>query len=81
MQPGILWHSSCCPRCADESYEEEAVPHLGIERIGELAVVECVGRIVRSEAAYKLREVVASVRDARTVVLDLSEVGAIKVVV
>ena len=57
------------------------MPHLGIERIGELAVVECVGRIVRSEVAYKLREAVASVRDARTVVLDLSEVGAIKVVV
>ena len=34
--------------------------YLGIERIGELGVVECKGRIVRSEAAYTLREAVFS---------------------
>jgi len=51
---------------------------LGIERIGELGVVECKGRIVRSEAAYTLREAVTSLRDARTIVLDLSEVSAIE---
>ena len=42
-------------RSANESYEEEAVLYLGIERIGELGVVECKGRIVRSEAAYTRR--------------------------
>ena len=52
--------------------------YLGIERIGELGVVECKGRIVQSEAAYTLREAVTSLRDARTIVLDLSEVSAIE---
>jgi hypothetical protein len=33
-------------------------PH--IEKIGDLAVVECEGRVVRSEAAFKLREAVTS---------------------
>lgn len=51
---------------------------LGIERIGEFAVVECKGRIVRSEAAFKLRRAVTSLEDSRTIVLDLSEVGAIE---
>ena len=51
---------------------------LGIERIGELAVVECKGRVVRSEGAFKLRRTVTSLEDARIVVLDLSEVSAIE---
>lgn len=51
---------------------------LGIERMGELAVVECKGRIVCSEAAFKLRRAVASLEDLRIVVLDLSEVSAIE---
>ena len=48
-----------------------------VENIGELAVVECEGRIVQSESAYKLREAVTSQTDARIVVLELSEVRAI----
>jgi len=51
---------------------------LCIERIGELAVVECEGRVVRIEAAVKLREAVTSLRNARIIVLDLSEVRAIE---
>ncbi len=51
---------------------------VGIENIGEMAVIECRGRIVRSEAALKLREAVKSQSDARTVVLDLSKVPAIE---
>ena len=39
-----------------------------IENIGELAVIECEGRIVRSEAAFKLREAANSERDARIIV-------------
>ena len=39
-----------------------------VENIGELAVVECEGRIVQSEAAFKLRKVVTSQTDARIVV-------------
>jgi anti-anti-sigma regulatory factor len=49
-----------------------------IEKIGELAVVECEGRIVRNEAAFKLRQAVTSLPDAQIIVLDLSEVSAIE---
>lgn len=49
-----------------------------IENIGDITIVECEGRIVRSEAAFKLREAVTSQRNARIVVLDLSEVRAIE---
>ena len=42
-----------------------------------MAVLECKGRIVRSEAAFKLRKAVTSQPNARVVVLDLSEVHAI----
>lgn len=49
-----------------------------VENIGEMAVVQCEGRIVQSEAAFKLREAVYSQRDARIIVLDLSEVPAIE---
>ncbi len=51
---------------------------LHIEKIGELAVGECEGRVVRSEAAVKLRDAVTSLRNARIIVLDLSEVCAIE---
>src|SRR5471032_507169 len=49
-----------------------------VENIGELTVVECEGRIVQSEAAFKMREAVTSQTDARIVVLELSEVHAIE---
>jgi anti-anti-sigma regulatory factor len=49
-----------------------------IENFGDLVVVECEGRIVRSDAAFMLRDAVTSQRDARIVVLDLSEVSAIE---
>ena len=49
-----------------------------IENIGEMAIIECEGRIVRSEAAFKLREALNLQSDARIIVLDLSEVSAIE---
>ena len=49
-----------------------------VEKIGELAVVECEGRLVKSEAASKLREAVTMQTDARIVVVELSEVQAIE---
>jgi anti-anti-sigma regulatory factor len=49
-----------------------------IENIGEMAIIECEGRIVRSEAALELRKAVNLQSDARTIVLDLSEVSAIE---
>lgn len=50
---------------------------INIDNIGDLAVVECEGRIVRSEAAFKLRDAVIS-QNHRIHVLDLSEVYAIE---
>ncbi len=50
---------------------------VNVERVGEMAVVECEGRIVHSEAVFKLRDAVLSQPDARIVVLDLSEVEVI----
>lgn len=52
--------------------------NLRIEEIGELAAIACEGRIVQSEAAFKLREAVMSLRDVRTILVDLSEVSAIE---
>lgn len=49
---------------------------LHIEKIGDRAVIECEARVVRSEAAFELREAVTSLRNARIIVLDLSEVRA-----
>jgi anti-anti-sigma regulatory factor len=57
---------------------EEVMLNVTVESIGELAVVECEGRIVQREAAVKLRKAVTSQTDARIVVLELSEVHAIE---
>jgi anti-anti-sigma factor len=48
-----------------------------VDKIGELAVVRCEGRIVQSDSVYKLHEAVTSLTDARIVVLELSEVSVI----
>jgi len=56
---------------------EEVMLNVTVESIGELAVVECEGRIVQREAAVKLRNAVTSQTDARIVVLELSVVHAI----
>ena len=56
---------------------EEVMLNVTVENIGELAVVECDGRIVRSESAYRLREAVTSQTDSRIVVLELSKVSAV----
>ena len=47
------------------------------EHLGELAVVECKGRIVHSDTVFKLRDVVQAQESARVIALDLSEVKAI----
>jgi anti-anti-sigma regulatory factor len=49
-----------------------------IENVGSLAVIECEGRIVQSDAVLKLRDAVTSQTEARFVVIDLSEVRAIE---
>jgi len=47
------------------------------ERIGDLAVVECKGRIVRSEDVFKLRDAVLALGSVGVIALDLSEIKAI----
>jgi len=51
---------------------------LHVQNIGDIALIECEGRIVRSDAAFELRRAVMSQADARTIVLDLTEVYAIE---
>jgi anti-anti-sigma regulatory factor len=51
---------------------------VNIENIGDLAIVQCEGRIVQSDAAFTLRDAVTSQRDARTVVVELSDVNAVE---
>jgi anti-anti-sigma regulatory factor len=51
---------------------------LAVENIGDMAVVVCQGRIVRSDAALKLREAVTSRQNSQIVVLDLTDVRAIE---
>ena len=51
---------------------------VSVEKLGELSVVECDGRIVRSDAAFALRDNITSQVDARVIVLDLSEVNALE---
>jgi anti-anti-sigma regulatory factor len=48
------------------------------DRVEDVAVVECNGRIVRSDSAFALRDMVMSQKDARTIVLDLSGVSAVE---
>jgi anti-anti-sigma regulatory factor len=52
---------------------EEAMLNVHIEKIGDMAVVQCEGRIVRSDAAFKLRDAVTQQIDARVILLDLSD--------
>src|SRR5882724_6720807 len=53
------------------------MPSLHIDKVGEMAIIECAGRFVRTETAVKLRDAVTSQTDARVVVLDLTEMHAI----
>jgi anti-anti-sigma regulatory factor len=48
-----------------------------VENMNDLAVVECKGRIIRSDSVFKLRDVVRKQADAHIIALDLSEVEAI----
>jgi hypothetical protein len=53
--------------CGNQVLLEEVMLDLRIAEIGELAVIECHGRIVKGEAAFKLREAVLSLRNVRTI--------------
>lgn len=48
-----------------------------VDHIGNLAVVECQGRIFPNDAAFHLRDVVLAQAEAPAILLDLSQVYAI----
>src|SRR3979490_1365675 len=53
------------------------MPSVHIDNVGGMAIVECAGRFVRNDAAFKLRDAVKAQANARVVVLDLTEMQAI----
>ena len=53
------------------------MPIVNIDTLGEMAIIECAGRFVRNDDAFKLRNAVTSQTNARVVVLDLTEMEAI----
>jgi len=57
---------------------EKVMFNLSVEKIGNVVVVYCEGRLVRSDAAFRLRDAVTRQRDARVVLLDLSGVEALE---
>lgn len=48
--------------------------HIKREQTGDVAVLQCAGRIVRGEALHFLKDAVTSLSRPRVVVLDLTEV-------
>jgi anti-anti-sigma factor len=50
---------------------------IDVEKTGEVAVVRCVGRIVRGAELRTLRNAVHAATDIRIVVIDLSEVETV----
>ena len=51
---------------------------IGIENIGDMAVLECKGELVRNDSAFRLRQRTVSQANARLIVLDLTEVDAVE---
>ena len=51
---------------------------VSIENIGDVAVIHCEGRVVQSAAAFRLRDAVTQQRNARVVLLDLSDLQALE---
>jgi anti-anti-sigma factor len=56
---------------------EAIMTNIHVDKVGEMAVVECEGRFVRSDEAFKLRDAVTAQRSANVIVLDLTEMDAI----
>jgi anti-anti-sigma factor len=48
--------------------------HIKSEQTGDVAVLQCAGRIVRGEALHFLKDAVTGLNQPRVVVLDLTEV-------
>ncbi|HEV7218918.1 MAG TPA: STAS domain-containing protein [Terriglobales bacterium] len=48
-----------------------------VEKLKDVAIVKCVGRLVRGEGVRVLKNVVVSGNDTRVIVLDLSDVESV----
>jgi len=51
---------------------------VNIEKIGSVAVIHCEGRVVQNAAAFRLRDIVTQQKEARVILLDLSDVQALE---
>jgi anti-anti-sigma factor len=51
--------------------------HIKIEKAADVAVLQCVGRLVRGEALHFLKQAVIRLKQPRIVVLDLSGVETV----
>jgi len=60
------------------TFLEDEMLNIHVEKIGEMAVVDCEGRMEQGEDSFRLREAVTSQHDVGTIVVDLSEVTAIE---
>src|SRR5256885_16064680 len=60
-------------RQMSRSSKEPVMLTVDVERACDVAIVRCAGRIVRGAEVSILRNAVVSEKDARTIVLDLSE--------
>jgi anti-anti-sigma regulatory factor len=54
---------------------EEPMFGVHVEKIGDVAVILCEGRMIGSDAAFRLRDEVRRQRDSNVVLLDLSELS------
>jgi anti-anti-sigma factor len=57
---------------------EDAMLRVNTEKIGNVVVVHCEGRVVQSPAAFKLRDAVTQQKDAQIILLDLSDVQSLE---
>lgn len=51
--------------------------HIDVQNMGSTAIVRCIGKLLRGEAAGKVRDALESATDTQTILLDLSAVEAI----
>jgi anti-anti-sigma factor len=51
--------------------------HIKIEQTGDVAVLQCAGRLVRGEPLHFLKQAVIRLKQPRIVVLDLSEIETV----
>jgi anti-anti-sigma factor len=56
---------------------EAIMTNIHVDQVGEMAVIECEGRFVRSDEAFQLRDAVTAQHNAHVIVLDLTEMQAI----